>query len=357
MENTNKRNFFKKLFLVLISIIVLSWLFYTSNKVIDSIINEIRKNNSWNIIENNDINMKLLYNKLVSIETRIWIIENQLKEMNKTNFQLNWFKDEIFWDRQILEIKLNWSWKMIDYSQKKYINDRDKIAWEIVKDEFIDMKVEKFIEKNSFEIEKWKKFEYYELKDKSKDNESKEVIVIYLHWHWWNKAQWMNDKSFWWNFNRLKNLILENNWIYITTDVDLWLNESLVWHILLIEKLKSEYKNAKIIIAWASNWWVFLWHLLNSSRINKFIDWAIFLWTILDNSKSYNFMIQNWIPLYIWHWTHDFNPYKEKEEFIKIFNEQWWMWQVEIFKNWVHWTPIRMIDWKETINWILKNTY
>lgn len=315
-------------------------------------------NNQW-LWDDWKATLENIYQKLLAVESRLATIENQLKDMNRTNFQLKWFKDEIYSNIWILEMKLNWAWRLLDYSQKVYIDQRDKVAWEIVKDEFIDRKTEKFVQQQTVEIEKWKKFNYYEVKDSSEPDEEKQVLVMYLHWHWWNKAQWMNNESFWWNFNRIQNLMIENHWVYITTDVELWSRESLVNHIILIEKLRWQYPKAKIIIAWASNWWVFLWQLIDSSRINRFIDWTIFLWTLLDTqhwSKWYNFMIQNWIPLYIWHWTHDHNPYQEKENFIKIFNEQWWSWKVDIFNNWVHWTPIRMIDWKETINWILKNT-
>lgn len=358
------KNNFKKFFIIWI---IIFWVWFLFQKYalpfIDDKIKDIKsglkvETTTQEInFDDSDIHRKLniMMEKLLEVEKKV--DDLTLMVENSQVFQLKPFKDELFKYRAILETKLNGNYKVLEYSQKKDIEERDEVAVDKAHKKFIDRKTKDYKTLKELQGEN---FNYYEVTDIKVPAQDKKVIVMYLHWYGGNKEQWIADETFGWNFNRLMNLMIENKWVFISTDAE-YTREQLVKHIVLLEKLKNDYPNAKIIIAGASQGWVFLWDLIASTRINNYIDWVIFLWTVLDDpnkygSKNYNFLIEKKIPMIISHWSADFLDYKEKEPFTQIFTEQWWKIQTEIFKGWVHWTPIRMIDWKENINWILRET-
>lgn len=279
-------------------------------------------------------------------------IKQEVKKEEK--FKLKWFKDDLFSYKWVLEEKLDWNWRLIQFSMKEDVEDRDEIDVDKVFEHYIDRKTEEYREIKWLYWVEW--FSYYEVTDRNQKDEDKKLVVLYFHWKWWNKTWWINDETFWWNFNRIQNLMIENSWVYITTDTELWVkSENNHWK--LLKHLKTKYKNAKIILIWWSNWWIMLWKLLNNKEYNKFIDWIILSWTILDENKSWystDFLIKNRIPVYIAHWNKDHIQFWEKEIFLKSFLSQWWLWKVVIFNWWIHGTPIRMIDYKEAINWMIE---
>lgn len=285
------------------------------------------------------------------------IKENENKteiKREEQKYRLKPFKDDLFSYHQTLEEKLDWNWRLLEFSMKIDVEDRDEIDVDKVFEHYIDRKTEKYREIKWLYWVEW--FNYYEVTDRNQDDSEKKLITIYFHWKWWNKTWWINDETFWWNFNRIQNLMIENSWVYITTDTILW-DQWIKDHTKLLEHLKTKYKNAKIVLIWWSNWWLMLWDLVNNQNSNKFIDWIILAWTVLDDKnqvESTKFLVKNKIPVYIAHWNKDHISFWPKETFLKTFLYMWWKWKVVIFNWWIHWTPIRMIDYKEALNWMLE---
>lgn len=303
------------------------------------------------IIENNEN-----ASSWTAVET-VEKVENtsvQQVEIKDEKYRIKPFKDDLFSYKQTLVEKLDWNWKLIDFSVKRDVEDRDEIDVDKVFEHYIDRKTEKYREIKNLDSVEW--FSYYEVTDRKQNDSEKKLITIYFHWKWWNKTWWINDETFWWNFNRIQNLMIENSWVYISTDTILW-DKWISDHTKLLEHLKNKYTNAKIVLIWWSNWWLMLWDLVNNENSNKFIDWIILAWTVLDDKNEKNstdFLVKNKIPVYIAHWNKDHIPFWPKETFLKKFLSLWWEWKVVIFNWWVHWTPIRMVDYKEVLNWMLE---
>lgn len=270
--------------------------------------------------------------------------EEKIVEKTSDN-SIKWFKDELFTHRWTIEERHNGNWRLIEYSQKIDVEDRDEIDVDKVFDKYIDLRTLNFTKEKSLTSN----FKYNEVTEDNVKNEDKEWVVLYFHWMGWNKDQWTNNHTFWWNFNRIQNLMLENKGSYITTTLT-WTKENTENHIALIEKLRKEYPNAKIIVSCGSKWWEMLWNLIDS-RVNKDLFWVIFMWSVLDMKWRYSPLYQQNIPVYISHWTKDHIPYEEKEQFLKAMTSKGVKMKVDIFNTGIHWTPIRMTDWKEVLNW------
>jgi len=302
-----------------------------------------------NVIKENSKNTKYKLNQ--KIENK-----NSIQKLNtyKKIFQLKSFKDDLFrfkWG--IIKSTYNWDVDYIDFSIKRDVEDRDEIDVKKVYDKYIE-KIDKNNRQDlSFRTPFWKQ-NYWEVKDNNLKNTDAKIVLFYFHGMWGNRHQWINDYSFWWNFNRIQNLMIKNKWVYISTDFKDFTNIGPQEMFLLIKKKMLEYPNAQIYLSSASSWWTLLWRLMNNNEMKQKIDGIILLGSV---TNLFNTIYDKNIPIYIGHWTRDPNiNYLNKIKFylrMKNKNPQYPI-KVELFQWWVHWTPIRMVNWKSIINWILQ---
>lgn len=293
------------------------------------------------VINNSEYTKTLPFN--INLEQDVTKTITNDKEIN--NFKHNLYS----LDNKILE-QVNNDIRYIDYSMEKEIMQRDEIPVDKVKDEYIklidDYKTEKTLTYNN------KSLTYWEVKNKDIENKDIETIVIYFHWQWWNKEQWINDYTFWWNFNRIQNLMLLNNGIYTTVDFtdfyNAWVNDLEQ----LMERFKKDYPNANFILSWASSGWTLLWNIINKTKFLDDIKWIVLLGSVLWN---YDNIINKNIPIFIWHWTNDTSiGYKNIYWFydnIKKDNINYPI-KIDFYNKWVHGTPIRMADWYYILDFI-----
>lgn len=289
----------------------------------------------WNTSDINNNNK--ISNKDIKIEQNIKI----------NNITINHKQDLFKYQWGIKDNYNNWNIRLVDYSVKRDIENRDIIDVDKVFDKYVTL----INEKNRTEekiISNGKEIKYWKVVDNNLNKTDIETVTIYFHWMWWHRNQWINDYSFWWNFNRIQNLMLKNKWMYISTDfTDFW-NTWTSEMILLMNEIKKEYPNSRFILVWASSGWELLWNIIN--KINKTNDiknikWIVLLWSITTNNIEF---FINKIPIFIWHWTKDWNiPYTIKFDFynkLKKIDSKYPI-KVDLFDGGVHWTPIRMSDW------------
>jgi len=293
--------------------------------------------------------------------------ENNIKEIPKKNntkriitsynnskiSELKPYKDYLF--RYIgwtIKSEYNGDIKYIDYDMKRDIEDRDEIDVDKVFDKYVNILPKSYSTTKSYQSKYWTEY-YWEVKNPNDKNTDIKLITIYFHWMWWNYHQWFKDYTFWWNFNRIKNLMVNNHGVYISawfTDFYTMGTEDMR---VLLRKLKKEYPNAKIILSWASSGWTLLWNIMKDPELEKEIYGIILLGSVIDlKTDIYRYNI----PIYIAHWTRD--PliwYRTKYQFydyLKKYNPNYPI-KIEFFVWWIHWTPIRMADWKKYINYII----
>jgi len=303
--------------------------------------------------------MKILLTILLLLSITIPITINAKENI----IVLKWFKDELFSYKSIIKSNYNDSYNLIKYNQKIDLEDRDEVDEKIASKIYVTEIPKEYKIKKTLRLSK--NIDYIEVsKLTSKNKINAKFVVIYLHGMWGNLYQGVNDYSFWWNFNRIQNLALVNSWSYISTDFsnfwDKWASE--IKNLILYKK--TEMPQAKIILACGSSWWDICWRLaketMPQTNGNKkpLLDWMV----IVGSNNDYTFLskINDWIkiPIYMAHW--------EKDKSIPVKNQLWFFEKIkkeyntypikiDIFTNWTHWTPIRMIDWKKALTYLLNN--
>jgi len=343
--------------IILISVLSLfnNWTISNIHSTISNNLNNIKIENQNKILEKEKRKNK--QNKI--IVKNLYYKENNNKEKYNRIFQLKPFKDNLFrFKWWIIKSIYNWDIDYIDFSIKRDVEDRDEIDVKKVYDNYIEKINNDNRQDLSFKTTLWKQY-YWEVKNNKINNKDVKIVLFYFHWMGGNRHQWINDYTFWWNFNRIQNLMIKNKWVYISPDfrdfTDKWPMEMFI----LLKKKIQEYPNAQIYLSSASSGWTLLWRLMNNEEMKNKINGIILLGSV---TNLYNTIYDKNIPIYVWHWTRDPNiAYTNKIKFylrMKNRNINYPI-KIELFQWWVHGTPIRMVNWKSIINWILQqnNTF
>lgn len=262
-----------------------------------------------------------------------------------TAYDIKPYKDNLFKYSWIIETDLSWSYRMISYSQKRDLEDRDAIAEKRVKDEYVSV-----LNKTDTFFQLWRKrIDYIQV---WKNNKDTKFIVLYMHGMGGNRFQGVNDWTFWGNFNRIQNISVSNWGTYISPDFsDFWKTGISQMKALILRK-KYESPSAKIIVSCASSGWSICWGLAKEKNI---VDWLV----ILGSNNDYQFLknATKKIPIYMAHGQKDrVISMKSQYDFFKYaLQEKKFPIIMETFENGTHGTPIRMVDWKIALNWVLSH--
>lgn len=293
-------------------------------------------------------------------------IPSEWKEISiKNKNELAPFKDNLFSYKYFVNEEYDGKYKLISYSQKRDLEERDEIPEKRVSELYRNTaNFDTYKKEKTFQY-KWKTIGYVENTKAWVDIEWKNIqyLTIYIHWMNWNKWQGVNDYSFWGNFNRIQNLMLENNGSYIATNfsnfgVD-WMEEVKQ----LIKNKKTEYPNAKVFLACGSSGWDICWGIAADNEWNALLNGLL----ILGSNSGYKWLWNDTlsmkrkgglIPIFIAHGEKDRVIWLQgqKNFFTAILrkNKDYPV-RMHVFTNGTHGTPIRMLDWRVVINWIIKN--
>lgn len=289
--------------------------------------------------------------------------ELPVETSNKNNFI--GFKDNLFAYKAIVSEEADGKYKLIDYSQKRDLEERDEIPEKKVSREYRDTtKFDLYKQDKSF-LYNNKKISYVENTKAWVDIKKEDVkyLTIYIHWLNWNRWQWVNDYSFGWNFNRIQNLMLLNNGSYIATEFSdfgsLWINQVRE----LIKQKKKEYPNTKVFVACGSSGWAICWWLANNSEGNALINGLLILgsssWHNWLNNSHLSTHRNKLLPIFIAHWQKDrvIGLEGQKNFFHAVLSKNKnYPIRMHTFTNGTHGTPIRMLDWKVVMEWLIKNS-
>lgn len=231
----------------------------------------------------------------------------------------------------------------VDYNQKRDLEDRDFIDVDQAYPEWVDLSLK---DKETYHILNYDnmKVDYYKISGGDK------FLIIFIHWLNWNATRWFKDWTFNWNFNRLKHIAYYNWWTYISPTIKNF-NKGSYSMAEYIKGFKEKNPNAKIFVACWSSWGETCWRLYWMDSVP--LDWLLLLGS-MPPFWWFTTLKNRWIPIYYWHggkdkamgvgwsiWTY------------KRLKNDWYKIKLEIFTNWVHWTPLRMVNYLSVLRWMV----
>ncbi|WP_319530254.1 alpha/beta hydrolase [uncultured Cohaesibacter sp.] len=269
--------------------------------------------------------------------------------------RLSSYKDRLFRYPDVLESRYGGDLVRVDYKAQRDINDRDELPVKKVKSYYISFKPNS--SQATFDYSVNGRALKYEAVGKTAGGA--DIIVVYLHGKGGNRHQGVDDWSFGGNFNRIKNLMVRNNGLYISPDFSDFGDRGGQEIKALIASQKARSPGAAVFVACGSMGGEICWQILADANAASMVDGLLLLGVARNDTLFSSAAFQSTgasIPLFIGHGTWDSAfPWKGQLDFFETVKtlKPTYPIRLAIFETGKHGTPIRMLDWRDTLNWML----
>lgn len=262
------------------------------------------------------------------------------------------YKDEFFAYPAVISSKDNGAYQVIDYDEMRDINGRDAIPEKRVKDDYVSLRARANQQDLVFKTEAGnvKAMAAGKLKNAS-------FIVIYLHGRGGNRHQGMNDFTFGGNFNRVKYLTSQNGGLYVTPEFKDFADQGEAQIAALITALKSQSPSAQLVLSCGSAGGALCWRIAANEQAASHLNGLVLLGSLWDDSYLKTASFKRRLPVFLAHGSRDpVFAVADMEAFYQKLKKSGGHYPVQFrrFESGNHGTPIRMADWREILNWILK---
>lgn len=257
------------------------------------------------------------------------------------------FKERQFQYRAPLEVSDGGRYLHLPYDEWRDINGRDEIPVRKVKTWWVQKlpgNAQKKLEYRSAD----RVLHYNAI---GKLDGGSRITVIYLHGRGGNLEWGFDDERFGGNFNRLKNLMLRTGGAYLSPDFTDFDGAGFAD----VKELIAKYRpltRGPLIVACGSLGNSHCWQLFHDAQTASQVDGIIVLSGFPDNRLLSS---GKTIPLLMAHgsWDPDY-AYKPMVAFYRELRKARPDFPVRflLFETGTHGAPIRMIDWRDTLNWM-----
>ncbi|RUX95274.1 MULTISPECIES: alpha/beta hydrolase [unclassified Mesorhizobium] len=261
------------------------------------------------------------------------------------------FKDDLFAYPATLSSDSNGAYTVLDYRELRDINQRDQVPERRVNAQYTDTSVRK-VQQDLL------------LKTDAGDvrhvavgkTEGAGIIVLYLHGQGGSRKQGVDDFTFGGNFNRLKNLMAGNGGLYLSPDFPDFADTGAAQVAALIGHYAEQSPGAKIFVACGSMGGALCWKLAARKDTGGRINGLLLLGSLWDESFFTSPAFKRRVPVFFGQGSHDVVfPVANQEAFFRsiLAKSKAYPTRFIRFETGTHGTPIRMTDWRGTLNWML----
>ena len=276
-------------------------------------------------------------------------------QVDAREIHLRPFKDDLFGYPKILNQSADGSFVTVEYNRNRDLVKRDRVPRWKAHFRYVDQKVRWSRGVSSYRSPNGR-FKFFAV---GKPNRNTAVSVIYVHGKGGNRRQGVNDWTFGGNFNRLQNLMNRNNGALYTPDFTDFKDRGAEDVAALIQAARRKSPNAKLIVACGSMGGGVCWRLAKRANAASQIDGLFLLGSHWHDEFLKSPVLKQStrnIPIFIGHGSEDpvFRPdvqfgfYKK----IRAKNPKYPI-RFVMFESGAHGTPIRMVDWRRELNWML----
>jgi hypothetical protein len=265
--------------------------------------------------------------------------------------ELEPYKDRLFGYPATLSREMNGAYRVVDYREMRDINGRDEIPERRVRSAYVSLATRRVETRGT--VQSQAGAVAYRAAGKIDDAS---IITIYLHGQGGNSQQGMNDFTFGGNFNRIKNLMVRNNGLYLSPDFVDFGEDGERMIAALINDFSRRSPSAKIFVACGSMGGYICWRLAGDVNIVPKLSGLFLLGSMWDPEFLDSPAFKRKTPVFFGQGSNDTVFAVEKQEaFFHSILQADPQYPVRFvrFETGTHGTPIRMTDWRETLNWML----
>jgi len=269
-------------------------------------------------------------------------------------YRLKPWKDDLFKYPKVIETGSGGDYVKVEYVEQRDLYERDVVPEKKTKDEYVSLDV-KSVEQDLVLSEGKVKVGFIAA---GKVDGGAKAVVIYIHGRKGNRFQGANDWMFGGNFNRIKNLMVKNGGVYISPGFPDLGAKGKDQAQLIIDHYAKNSPGAPIFVACGSLGGKICWALAKDAEASKKISGMLLMGSTSDDGflKSAAFKEKRF-PIYFGHGTRDIViNWKSQLSFFQKIRKAAPDYPVKfaLFDTGSHGTPIRMTDWRDTLNWMLE---
>ncbi len=261
------------------------------------------------------------------------------------------FKDELFAYPGILSAEKGDVYRVVDYREMRDINERDAVPERRVRPQYTSTDVRNVQQDLALKLDTGTLRHVAVGK-----TENAAIIVLYLHGQGGSRKQGVDDFTFGGNFNRLKNLMAGNGGLYLSPDFTDFGDKGAGQVAALIDYYAERSPGAKIFVACGSMGGALCWKLADRPDTGNRIDGLLLLGSLWDESFFASPAFKRRVPVFFGQGSKDpVFPVENQEAFFRsiLARSKAYPTRFVRFETGTHGTPIRMTDWRETLNWML----
>lgn len=261
------------------------------------------------------------------------------------------FKDELFAYPGILSAEKGDVYRVVDYREMRDINERDAVPERRVRPQYTSTDVRNVQQDLALKLDTGTLRHVAVGK-----TENAAIIVLYLHGQGGSRKQGVDDFTFGGNFNRLKNLMAGNGGLYLSPDFTDFGDKGAGQVAALIDYYAERSPGAKIFVACGSMGGALCWKLADRPDTGNRVDGLLLLGSLWDESFFASPAFKRRVPVFFGQGSKDpVFPVENQEAFFRsiLARSKAYPARFVRFETGTHGTPIRMTDWRETLNWML----
>ncbi|WP_265519570.1 alpha/beta hydrolase family protein [Nitratireductor luteus] len=266
-------------------------------------------------------------------------------------FELPPFKDRLFAYPGILSQKDGGDYRVVDYREMRDINGRDAVPERRVKGSYVDTGVRRAQQDLALKTGSGL-IRHFAVGRTERAN----LIVVYLHGQGGSRRQGVDDFTFGGNFNRIKNLMARNGGLYLAPDITDFSDKGTAEVAALLSHYVSVSPGAPVFLACGSMGGALCWRLARDERLLPRLGGLLLLGSVWDEGFIGSKPFERRLPVFIGHGSNDtVFPVERQEAFYTSVRRAVPGYPIRMvrFQTGTHGTPIRMTDWRETLNWML----
>jgi hypothetical protein len=272
-----------------------------------------------------------------------------------SKFHLASYKDELFANPKPLQTLYGGSFRVVEYSIQRDLRDRDEVPEKKAKADYVSLDTKKAEQvltitdgPNKMPVAVVGKVEG-----------PATVIVMFLHGRGAGLKAGFDDWNFGGNFNRIKNLMLRSGGLYVSPSFNSFDETGRAQIKGLMRALAKGSPDAPVFLACASAAGRLCTALAADKEAGPRLGGIIFLGANVKEIEPAAAQLTKTgyrIPVFIGHGSKDpVIDWVRQELFFTAVREATPDYPIRftLYKPGFHGTPMRMVDWREVINWML----
>ncbi len=259
------------------------------------------------------------------------------------------FKDDLFSGHTVLRMEDGGAYEVIDYQEMRDINGRDRDPERRVKDAYVSPGARRYQENETLAIENRKL-------DVTRVGQAQGATftVIFIHGRGGDRRLGANDYTFGGNFNRLKNLALNNGGTYYAPSVTSFDDKGVADISALIRYSSQQSSGRPVILACASMGGFICQGISRDTEAVRYLKGMVLLGGPPDPTLPGSALAARRVPIYFAHGSAD-SVYEAEEQtaIYRKLKRAGYPVRFTLFQTGSHGTPIRMVDWRKALNFVL----